>query len=80
MEWQPIETAPATQTLLVWHREYGAVTAHLLAGGLWGVYTPGFPMLFQKHLKPAPTHWMQRPEAPNVRANLPATRAQQQQR
>ena len=64
--WKPIETAPATRTLLVWHRDYGAVTAHILAGDLWGVYTPGVPMLFQKHLTPAPTHWMHRPEAPNA--------------
>lgn len=64
MNWQPIDSAPDSRTLLVWHKQYGAVTAHILAGDLWGVYTPGVPMLFQKHLVPVPTHWMERPEAP----------------
>ncbi len=67
MNWQPIETAPEDRTLLVWHKEYGAVTGHVLAGDIWGVYVPSAPMLFQPHLKPAPTHWMLRPEAPNAR-------------
>lgn len=67
MNWQPIETAPTTRTLLLWHAEYGAVTGHVLAGEIWGTYVPGVPMLFQPHLKPAPTHWMLRPEAPNDR-------------
>jgi len=63
-EWQPIETAPDSTTILVWHKEYGSVASHILVTGIWGVYTPGVAMMFQKHLTPKPTHWMPLPAPP----------------
>lgn len=63
-EWMPISSAPTTQTILVWHKQYGAATAHVLVCDIWGAHTPGVPMLFQKHLTPTPTHWMPLPAPP----------------
>jgi hypothetical protein len=73
----PIATAPIKKNLLVWHSEYGAVTAHIseygvvtehvLVSDICGVHMQHVPLLFQKHLKPAPTHWMPLLEAPNAK-------------
>lgn len=62
--WQPIETAPEEAEVLVWHRKYGALTAHILPGGVWGLFMPDVPMMFHKHLTPEPTHWMPLPAPP----------------
>ena len=63
-QWRPIETAPKDKPLLLWNPSYGyPVVGHILAGDLWGTFTPGVPMLFQKHIE-APTHWMPLPSAP----------------
>jgi hypothetical protein len=63
-EWQPIETAPKDKTILLWRSTYGKpVAGHVLAGDLWGAFTPGVPMLFQKHIE-TPTHWMPLPPPP----------------
>jgi hypothetical protein len=64
MSWQPIETAPNDKTLLLWHQTYGnPVAGHFIVGDIWTAFTPGIPMLFQKHLTP-PTHWMPLPPPP----------------
>lgn len=64
--WQSIDSAPKDRTLLLWHPSYGTpVAGHVLVGELWGVFAPGVPMLFQKHLEP-PTHWMPLPPPPGI--------------
>lgn len=71
MEWQPIETAPEWQRVLVWQREEpktkscktGVFTATLV-NGEWTLTDKGKRGYGTPCLAPPPTHWMPLPEPP----------------
>ncbi len=66
MNWQPIETAPKGQNVLVWSS--GDVVIAQGAHGLWIATVEGFPAYYgysdETILLTKPTHWMPLPEPP----------------
>lgn len=65
-EWQPIETAPKDQRLLLFFP-----TAGMVATGYWAIFDEawqGEP--FTEEDRPLPTHWMPLPELPEQEGNI----------
>lgn len=59
MEWQPIETAPSSESVLVAKPGVRPVRARL-KGGLWYVHLTNWVL----NNGDEPTHWMHLPEPP----------------
>ena len=61
MEWQPIETAPDKQDVLVWNAMTGAYVSRHDGVGEWPL---GFWRGDLGEWYPRPTHWMPLPNPP----------------